>query len=177
LLFKNKKETLLELTASLGYETLKTGNKLSPIMISQGKALCLPSSKKPQAIEHFIKEIDSMPLYHTALTLNTISKKIHKQLKQKSLLIMIGDFLGDIDLSLLAQKHELYLFIIRDVFEENPSILGDGIYTDPESGEQERFYFGKSARDSYAAKYEANDRKLMQHLHALGISYKKILSP
>lgn len=161
----------------MGYETLQTGNKLTPIMISQEKVLFLPSSKNPQAIEHFIKEIDSMLLYHSTLALETISKKIHKQLKQKSLLIMIGDFLGDIDLSLLAKRHEIYLFIIRDAFEENPTTLGDGTYTDPESGEQERFYFGKSARDSYAAKYAENDRKLMQHLHALGISYKKILSP
>jgi len=176
LLFKEKKNRLLEVTALLGYETIKTGNQLTPIMISQNKELFLPASKKIHAVEHFIKEIDKVPLENRQLETNTLSQKIHKHLKKKSFVILIGDFLGDFDFAPLAQRHALHLIMIRDTFEENPQALGDGEFRDPESGESANFYFSKSAAKAYAKRYHDNDTKLYKHLQSLGISYHKVIT-
>ena len=67
--------------------------------------------------------------------------------------------------------------MIRDAFEENPTVLGEGAFMDPESGENAAFYFGESARDAYAARYHDNDSKLIKHLNRLGFTYQKVLTP
>ena len=175
LLFKTKKEKLLEIVAQLGFETLKYKNTLAPLFISQDQEAYLPSSKNPASISHFLHKIDAIPLENTRLDLTSLPQKIDKHIKKKSLIILVGDFLGEIDLRLLAQKHALYLIIIRDSFEEHPTLLGDGAFTDPESGEHASFYFGKSAQKAYAKAYHDNDQKLFKHLRSLGIPYDKVV--
>jgi uncharacterized protein (DUF58 family) len=169
LLFRDKRETLLEVCSLLGYGSLKMQNRLTPVMVDERVTL-YPTSKKLHTIEHFIKELDKVELYKKSVDLQNI------KLKQKSLIILVGDFLGAFDLSLLANRHEVFIVIIRERFEENPEILGDGAFTDPESGESSEFYFGKSVRDAYAKRYKENDQKLYKHLGKLGISYVKIVT-
>ncbi len=172
LLFRDKKECLLEVCSLLGFSALKMSNRLTPVILSNDETLLFQPSKKLQSIEHFIHKLDKVSLYKKSVDLQNLKLK----LKQKSLVILVGDFLGDIDLSLLSNRHELFVVIVRERFEENPEILGDGEFTDPESGESSEFYFGKSARDAYAKKYKENDQKLYKHLGALGISHVKIVT-
>ena len=172
LLFRDKKACLLEVCSLLGFGALKMSNKLTPVMISDDETLFLQPSKKLQSIEHFIYKLDAVELYKKNVDLQNLNLKI----KQRSFVILVGDFLGDIDVSLLASRHELFVVIVRERFEENPDILGDGEFTDPDSGESSEFYFGKSARDAYAKKYRENDQKLYKHLGALGVSYVKIVT-
>ncbi len=171
LLFRDKRERLLEICSLLGYGALKMSNRLTPVILSDDTWVLQPS-KKFQSIEHFIYKLDALELYKKSVDLQNLTLKI----KQKSLVILVGDFLGDIDLSSLSSRHELFVVIVRERFEENPEILGDGEFTDPESGESSDFYFGKSVRDAYAKKYEENDKKLYKHLGKLGISYVKIFT-
>lgn len=176
LLFEKKKESLLEVCAQLGFQTLKSNNILTPIMIAQEEALYLPPSKKLHAIEHFIKKINTVELQNSSLEDSDIAIQINKHLVKKSFVILVGDFLGDFNFTLLAKRHEVHLIMIRDSFEENPTSLGEGSFVDPQSGENAEFYFGKSARDAYAARYHDNDTKLFKHLNSLGISYQKIIT-
>jgi uncharacterized protein (DUF58 family) len=169
LLFRDKKETLFEVCSLLGYGSLKMQNRLTPVMLDE-KVTLYPTSKKLHSIEHFIKELDKVELYKKSVDLKNLN------LKQKSLVILVGDFLGEFDLSLLANRHEVFVVIIRERFEENPEVLGDGEFTDPVSGESAEFYFGKSARDAYVKRYKQNDAKLLKHLRQLGISYMKVVS-
>ena len=161
--------------ANLSFQTIKDANALTPIMISQEKSFTLPASKSPSAVSHFLHQLNNIPLQGNKNALGNLAKTLHKQVKKKSLIILVGDFLGDLDVSLLAQRHELYLIIIRDSFEENPTALGDGAYTDPESGESANFYFGKTAKKAYAKAYHDNDEKLFKHLRALGVPYAKVV--
>ena len=171
LLFRDKKMCLLEICSLLGFGALKMSNRLTPVILSDDTWVLQPS-KKLKSIEHFIYKLDAVELYRKSVNLENLKLKI----KQKSFVVLVGDFLGDVDLSLLASRHELFVVIVRERFEENPDILGDGEFTDPDSGESSEFYFGKSARDAYAKKYTENDHKLYKHLGALGVSYVKIVT-
>jgi len=144
-------------------------------MISQDEINVLPPSKNPASITHFVKRVSAISLEGNQHIFTHLAKKLHSKIKKKSLIIMIGDFLGEVDLALLAQRHEIYVIMIRDNFEENPTILGDGEFTDPESGEKSAFYFGKKAKDAYAQAYHDNDSKLIKHLHAIGAGYTKVV--
>jgi hypothetical protein len=176
LMFKNKKEKLLEICSLVGYSVLKLSNTLSPMIINDNKLITLKPSKKISTTKHFIHKLNEIELFEKHINLKTISSLIHSKLKRKSFIILVGDFLGDINLTLLASCHEVFVVIIRDQFEENPEILGDVEVIDPESGESSEFYFGKSARNSYKKRYNINDKNLYQHLRSLGISYTKIIS-
>lgn len=143
LLFKKKKETLFELASILGYMTLKSDNTLTPIMISQEGCYRYTPSKKEHVVAHFIKRLNQTPLIHTTLDNYPIDKEINSLVKRKSLIILLGDFLGDYDFTKLAFKHQIHAIMIRDAFEENPKILGEGTFQDPQSGEEESFYFGR----------------------------------
>ncbi len=169
LLFGNKRETLVSICSSFGYGALKLSNRLTSVIISDKSQVFKPS-KKLQSVEHFISKIYDVELYKKSIDLTNINLK----LKEKSLVILVGDFLGEVDLTLLSARHEVYVVIVRDKFEESPDILGEGEFTEPESGEVAEFYFGKSVRDAYAKKYEENDKKLFKHLNSLGISYTKL---
>jgi len=169
LLFRKKREIMFEVCSLLGYEALKMQNRLTPIMIDETMKF-YPTSKKLHSIEHFIKDLGRVDLYKKSLNFKEI------KLKHKSFIILIGDFLGDFDFSYLSSRHELFVVIIRDSFEENPQALGEGEFTDPESGEIAEFFFGKSARDAYKKRYIENDDKLYKHLNTLGITYLKVLS-
>lgn len=176
LLFAQKKRYLLSLAASLGYMSLKTDNLLTPIMIAPNQTLFLPPSKKLHAVSHFVNKLESVTLKQKKLDTTTIAAQINKHVRKKSFIIMIGDFLGDFDFKTLAQRHDIHLLMIRDSFEENPTILGEGDFADLESTQEASFYFGKKARDAYAARFLENDTKLIKQLHALGISYQKIIT-
>ena len=175
LLFEHKKQTLLKISALLGYQALKNNATLTPIMISQKEKLFLPSSKKQQAVEHFIKRCDATTLKNSSLPYADITPQINRHLRKKSFLLIVGDFLGDFDFTLLASRHELYIIMIRDSFEENPTPLGEERFLDPESGEDASFYFGKKACEAYKKRFADNDAKLIKHLRGLGIAYEKII--
>ena len=175
LLFKTKKQKLLETVALFSFSTIKYANALTPIMISQDETVFLPPTKKLAAVSHFLHKIDAVSLEGKSNVLENLSQKIHARIKKKSLIILIGDFLGEVDLRLLAKKHDLFVLIIRDRFEENPSALGYGEYHDPESSEKAHFYFGKSAKEAYATRYKENDKALFSHCNMLNIAYDKVV--
>ena len=176
LLFENKKASLLEVCAQIGFQTLKSRHLFTPIMITQDQTLSLPSSKKQHAVTHFIKQCDAQKLQNTRLKESDISLQISRHLRKKSFVILVGDFLGDFDFSLLAKRHVLHLIMIRSDFEQNPVALGEDLFIDPESGESAEFYFGKSAQTAYSLRYHDNDFKLFKHLKSLGITYQTIIS-
>jgi predicted AlkP superfamily pyrophosphatase or phosphodiesterase len=159
----------------LGFDALKHNNALTPIMISSQKTHLFPTTKNPAAITHFLHHLDAIALEEVKNSLENLSKTLHKKIKKKSLIILVGDFLGEVDLALLAQRHELYVIMIRDSFEENPTTLGDGEFLDPESAEKADFYFGKKAKEAYAKAYHDNDEKLFKHLHTIGAHYTKVV--
>ena len=174
MLFKNKKSDATHIARHLSLEATKLAHPLTPIMISPSTSILLPSSKKPHAIEYFLEKIDNLPLPKAPLNMKQALHTITSHLKKRSLLIMIGDFLEEIDLTQLSKKHSLFLIIVRDSFEENPYALGEGDFSDLESGQSASFYFGKKAALAYHQKYQEHDIKLFSHLRKLGIPYQKV---
>lgn len=173
---KRKDELLLELCALIGYGVLKMSNRLTPVVIHESGSQFFPASKKLHSIEHFVKRLGSIDLLGSCVDLDSVASTLSPKLKQKSFIILVGDFLGDVDLALLAKRHEIFVVIVRDRFEEEPEILGEVDFVDPSSGETAELFFGKNARDAYGKAYQQNDLRLYRHLKSLGISYVKVIT-
>ncbi len=91
-------------------------------------------------------------------------------------MFILGDFLEAVDLSLLAQKHEVIALIIRDHDEEIPRKLGEVTLSSPQNSQKTDTYFGKKSINKYLAKLEENDKKNTEHFARYDIRSVKIFT-
>lgn len=153
---------------------MRMANRLTPVWIDSEGVQLFPATKREAAVTHMVKAIHNHSFVGSTLELESVGHQLASKIKARSLVILVGDFLGVIDLSVLSRRHEIFVIIVRDRFEESPYELGDVSISDPESRESVELYFGKHAKEGYHKRYQENDAKLFAHLKSLGIRYVKI---
>ena len=99
---------------------------------------------------------------------------VNEVVKQKSLIFMIGDFYGDIDLSEIAHKNEVYALIVRNRLEEYPHLEGKYELVDPTTFGASEMVLNKHVAQTYASLIKAQDERLYAHLIEHQIGFGKI---
>ena len=140
----NKQRKLTEVATLLGYATQQqNGDLFTGINYIQNKTEITPPTKQLYHIEQFSEKLFETSILGTKVNLTASFQDLFKHLYTPSLLFVIGDFLETVDLSLLAQKHEVIAIIIRDREEESPKKLGEVVLSNPQNGTKLDTYFGK----------------------------------
>lgn len=98
---------------------------------------------------------------------------VNERIKRRSLIFIVGDFYGDIDLSLL-NKHELFAVLVRDRFEEEPKLFGEMDLIDPNSMQSETFMLSPKIIKAYQSSLREHDEKLYGHFAQHRIKHTKI---
>jgi hypothetical protein len=88
---------------------------------------------------------------------------INSTIKQKSLIFLIGDFYGDVKLSNIAYKNELYAIVVRDRFEEYPIFDGEYELIDPVDFSNSSIDIDKQIAKNYQQLVKQNDKKWQNH--------------
>jgi hypothetical protein len=96
------------------------------------------------------------------------------RLKKKALLFIVSDFVGEIDLKLLAKKHDVFAVIVRDRFEENPSELGYLRLIDMESKQSFEGDVDRGTLKNYKKALHDNDEKLYKQFKKQGVRFTKV---
>jgi len=171
-----KQNKLTEIATLLGYATQQNADMFTGISYEQNKTNVTVPTKQVYHIEQFSKQLFEASLLGTRL--NTVSsvENLFKRVQKPSLLFILSDFLEEIDLSLLAQKHEVVAIIIRDRDEESPKKLGEVTLNNPRGKAKLDTYFGKKSIETYLAKLKKNDQKLMEHCARYDIRSVKIFT-
>ncbi len=171
-----KQIKLTEVATLLGYATQQNTDMFTGISYEQNKTNVTVPTKQVYHIEQFFKQLFEAALLGTRL--NTISsvENLFKRVQKPSLLFILSDFLEEIDLSLLAQKHEVIAIIIRDRDEESPKKLGEVTLNNPKGKAKLDTYFGKKSIEKYLSKLEENDQKLNEHFARYDIRSVKIFT-
>ncbi len=169
-----KQETMAELLTLLGFSAIKNSDRLSTLFFSD-------------KVEHFVKPTKNMGVVEdtlrSALTIDAVAKEVDFKLfcdyinatvKRKSIILLIGDFYSDVDLGNIAHKHQLYALIVRDRFEESPSLEGEYRFVDPSSLKGENLYMNSFVVNEYEKILKEHDRKLSEHFLEHKITYGKI---
>jgi len=171
-----KQIKLTEVATLLAYATQQNADMFTGIRYEQHKNTSTVPTKQIYHIEQFSKELFEASLLGTKV--NTVSsvENLFKRVHKPSLLFVLSDFLEEIDLSLLAQKHEVVAIIIRDREEESPKKLGEVILNNPRFNTELDTYFGKKSIEKYLAKLEENDQKLKEHFARYDIRSVKIFT-
>jgi len=171
-----KQKKLTEIATILGYATIQNADLFTGIAYMQDKTVALAPSKQIYHIEQFSKTLFEHALLESKVESSLAVQNLFKRIHRPSLLFILGDFLEDIDLSLLAQRHEVIAIIIRDRGEEHPEKLGEVTLMDPQTGQRSDTYFAKKNITQYLAKLQAHDQKLQEHFARYDIRSVKIFS-
>jgi uncharacterized protein (DUF58 family) len=171
-----KQKKLTEVATVLGFAAQHSGDLFTGVGYMQEKTYTTVPTKQVYHIEQFSKTLYESPLLHTTLEPATAIQDLFKRVHKPSLVFVLGDFLEEVDLSLLAQKHEVIAIIIRHQEEEYPKKLGEVSLNDPHNGEKLDTYFGRNGIEKYVAQLKENDERLMANFSRYDIRSVKVFT-
>jgi len=172
----HKQVKLTEVATLLGYATQQQSDLFTGLCYTQKQTYTTPPTKQLYHIEQFSQTLFNTALLGTTLDTKDAIQDLFKRIHKPSLLFVIGDFLEEIDLSLLSQKHEVIAILIRDKVEESPKALGEVTLSNPADGRKLETYFGKRSIEKYLIKLKENDERLIEHFSQHDIRYVKIFT-
>ncbi len=169
-----KQAVMTHLLTLLAYSTLLSNNLLE-ISLSLGREFkSFEPTKEIEVTKENLKLFAKTEPLGLKGAYEQLEERLLKVQEQKSLLFLIGDFLEPIELSLLAQKHELYVIMVRDRWEETPKVASDVELLNPLSQKSIGKSLSKRALAHYAKKLQLHDQKLFDHFHQHNIRYIKV---
>ncbi len=168
-----KQELMAEILALLSYSSIKSDDRLSTLFFSDKEEFFMPPTKKMGALHITLeKALGLVPLQKES-DYKAFVQYVNERVKRKSLIFIVGDFYGDIDLSLL-NKHEVFAVMVRDPFEENPKLSGEMELVDPNSMEADEFVLSPKVMKAYHKALQEHDNKLTMHFDQHRIKHTKI---
>ncbi len=176
-LIENKREVLLYTLAVLGYSAYEGGDRLQVLNGIGSVWSNYPFSKGQDHLHRALTEIESASLLGLKINYRTVVKSILSTLQEKSLLIVLGDHLDILEISQLAQHHEVVLLAIRASQEEDPKVLTHVELVNPQNKKIIRQGgLGKHAIRHYVAQREAHDRTIQSTCDRYGVRWTKLFS-
>lgn len=170
----NKYKTLLSTLASIGYLANIQNDILKPIFFYKDEIKIYPIGKNKNILHQYLSDISQKELLGTKIDYTKITNRLLETIKEKSLIFIVGDFLDNIDLSILAQKHEIIAIIIRGKSEEDPSILSNTQLINPQTLKSSTQTLNQKSIKYYKVKLKEHDDKLFEHFQNYNIRYSKI---
>jgi len=172
----HKQVKLTEVATLLGYATQQQSDLFTGLCYTQKQTYTTPSTKQLYHIEQFSQTLYETALLGSKIDISASMSDLFRRIHKPSLVFVIGDFLEEVDLSLLAQKHEVIAILIRDRAEESPKALGEVTLTSPTDETKMQTYFGKRSIEKYLIKLKENDEKRIEHFSQNDIRSVKIFT-
>lgn len=171
-----KQEVISEISAILGYSSCAQGDTYSSFIANELVQLETKKTKKIISVDAMVRNIYNYNAIGKKVDYLTISNELFHKIKKKSIIFLIGDFFNveDLNLKLLAKKHEVIAIIVRDKFEESPSSIGSVHFTDPQTFQKYDGTLNPSLIKEYTKNIHKNDEKLYENFKISGIDFIKI---
>jgi uncharacterized protein (DUF58 family) len=171
---KQKSELMAELVALLGFSAVKNSDLFSNVIFSDKLYSMSKPNKKFFAIQDAVTKIEHFDMLGKRSNYQSFFDTLYRRIKRKSLLFIISDFVGEIDLALLSKKHDVVALIVRDKFEEKPSELGYIRLLDMESAKSFEGNIGSAEVKAYEQSLAKNDSKLHAHFKKNAVRFTKV---
>jgi uncharacterized protein (DUF58 family) len=169
-----KSEYIAQLVAMLGFSAVKNSDLFSHLIYADTLYHHSKPSKKLFAVNKEIERVLAFDPLGKKSNFDGWTTTTFQRVRKKSLLFLISDFVGDVDLRLLAKKHDLFVIIVGDRFEENPKELGYLRLVDTEGGGSYEGEIGQTTLQHYRAALKANDHARFRQFRQHGIRYAKL---
>lgn len=138
---KLKQEVAAELTALFALSALTNSDKVGLLLFSDQIELFVPPRKGKKHILRLIREVVAFEPKHTGTRIDLALETLNKVIKRQGILILISDFLSQVNqfatpFKLAAKKFDLIPVVLQDPLEHHMPVVGACVeITDPETGE------------------------------------------
>jgi uncharacterized protein (DUF58 family) len=173
---RQKSEAAAEAAAIVGFSAIKNGDLFSHLLFADKLYDIVRPSKKQYAVHKTVESLLRFDPLGKAADFQGMLDALKLRVKKKSLLFIISDFIGEIDLRVLAKKHDVFAIIVRDRFEENPQELGYLQLIDMETKESFEGNIDAAALKSYKKMLLRNDERLYKHFRQSGVRFAKVFT-
>ncbi len=170
---RSKQDVVAELLALVGFSAVSNGDRLEIALISDKVERHFKPTKSSGIVEASIYEILSSDLLDKQADYKSAVEFLQGRVKRGAIVVVIGDFYEDLDLTLLA-KHQLYAIRVRDHFEENPNINGELGLIDPATKKGTQISLDGSLLHKFREELKEHDRKIDEHIFELGAKVANI---
>jgi len=171
---KQKSDIIAEVVATLGFSAVKNSDLFSHMIFADQLYEASKASKKLFSVHKAVEDVVAFDPIGKEGDFSALVETLHNRLKKKSLLFIISDFVGDIDLKLLSKKHDVFAVMVRDRFEEDPSELGYLRLIDMESRQSFEGDVDSATLKNYKKALHDNDEKLYKQFKKQGVRFTKI---
>ncbi|HFQ62500.1 MAG TPA: DUF58 domain-containing protein [Epsilonproteobacteria bacterium] len=171
---KQKSDVMAEVTATLGFSAVKNSDLFSHMIFADKMYEFSKPSKKLFSVHKAVEDVVAFDPLGKEADYAALVDTLVNRLKKKALLFIVSDFVGDIDLKLLAKKHDVFAVIVRDKFEENPTELGYLRLIDMETKQSFEGDVDSSTLKNYKKALHDNDEKLYAQFKKQGVRFTKI---
>ncbi|WP_121628257.1 DUF58 domain-containing protein [Poseidonibacter antarcticus] len=173
---KFKQELITEIASILGFICVKQGDPFASYIANETCELCTKKSKKIFNVNFMAQQLYDYNVIGKNIDYDYLTNDLFKKIHHKSIIFFIGDFfdIEKLDLKLLSKKHEIFVIIVRDKFEEEPNELGNVNFNDPATNQNFEGILNKDTIINYIKKVKENDHKLFTHLQDNAIRFVKI---
>lgn len=171
---KLKQDIVAEILALLSFSTLKNRNNLQVVFFSKAQEKYYPPTKNQSVVYKILEDSLEFDCLQKSVCWSSFCDFTNDIVRQKSLIFIVSDFYGDVDLSAISHQNELYALIVRDRFEEYPVISGEYEFIDPTSFSGTKVNMSKPIANHYQQLIRQNDEKLQEHFLQHKISSGKI---
>jgi uncharacterized protein (DUF58 family) len=171
---KQKSDIIAEVVATLGFSAVKNSDLFSHMIFADQLYEASKASKKLFSVHKAVEDVFAFDPLGKEGDFSALVETLHNRLKKKSLLFIVSDFVGDIDLKLLSKKHDVFAVMVRDKFEEDPSELGYLRLIDMESRQSFEGDVDSATLKNYKKALHENDEKLYKQFKKQGVRFTKI---
>ncbi len=169
-----KQETMTEILALLGYSIMKNSDNFTPLLFSDHEEFTTKATKNIASLNEIVPQALGLDLFHKKADYQALCDYLLGRIKQRSILFLVGDFFEEVDLTMLAAKHELYCIVVRDRLEENPPAFGEIDLLDPDTMQANSLEVDSSMANKVKEAVKEHDKRLYAHFNAQGIAHTKI---
>ena len=171
---KSKKNTMIEVLATLGYAAVNKNDMLSSVFFSTSEEVFIKPSKHKAIVDINIQKAENLKTLGHEINYKKLNEYLLGKIKKKSLIYIIGDFLELADFKLLGTKHEVSCVVVRDRFEEDLKLLGEFNFVNTNDGETENIFLDEGAIKKYNELLKQHDMALFASFKKANIRFKKI---
>ncbi len=171
---KQKSDVIAEVVATLGFSAVKNSDLFSHMVFADKLYDLSKPNKKLFSVHKAVEDIVGFDPLGKEADFKALIETLHNRLKKKTLLFIVSDFVGDIDLKVLSKKHDVFAVMVRDRFEENPSELGYLRLIDMETKQSFEGDVDSGTLKNYKKALHDNDEKLYKQFKKQGIRFTKI---
>ncbi len=168
-----KYEVMAEIGALLGYAAIKNQDNFSALLYADREYEWIRPTKHLQAVHRFAQSVLNFSPLGKRADFEGLARRLF-QIKRKSIVFIVSDFLEEFDFKVLAKKHEVVAIVVRDPFEEFPEPIGFINLLDPETKESLTVDLEGSTLKAYKKEIKRLDHQMYEQFRKSAIRFTKI---